>query len=664
MAKEDKGKKGESNTPITNDERFKSVHNDPRFNLPKLRNFKVKVDERFSKKELKKLNSSATGKKVKIDRYGRKLKASDAEKDLDKYYEHEEDKQDSDASSSEEASQDDEELKSEEKPKEVKLDESGSESEPESDNVESVLDKARGEGLASSSESDSDSDSSDESDNEVEFEEDSEIELEDTKPEEGEPTKSFAVVNLDWDNIRAVDLMATLISFVPKSGIIKSVTIFPSEFGKQQMQKEEIEGPPKELFKSKKKVEVESDSDSDDELDVNNADDLERAARKLYQEDDGEEDYDNKALRRYQLQRLRYYYAVVRCDSVATAREIYSKCDGSEFESTANILDLRYIPDGVEFEESDATDSCTKVPSTYKPNSTFVTDALQHSKVKLTWDETPKERLQLSSRQFSQREIDDMDFKAYLASDSDESEAEEANKMKNKYKSLLGGNFEKVQQDDDDEGEVDMEITFNPGLNEAKVEAKDEEEDESTIAAYKRKEKERRKRRMEKFKETQEEEKVVNEKPSKSKNRKNKQEPVDEKAKAELELIMMDENDTQDKPDHFSMRDVIKAEKQNKRKGKKNKKNIDTEMTQDNFEADLNDPRFNEIFEKHEYAIDPTSSEFKKTDTMKKILNERSKRKNNSSSSQKETSNKKPKTSNPKNNEINSLVNKLKKGRK
>jgi len=167
-----------------------------------------------------------------------------------------------------------------------------------------------------------------------------------------------------------------------------------------------------------------------------------------------------------------------------------------------------------------------------------------------------------------------------------------------------------------------------------------------------------------KFKETQEEEKVVNEKPSKSKNRKNKQEPVDEKAKAELELIMMDENDTQDKPDHFSMRDVIKAEKQNKRKGKKNKKNIDTEMTQDNFEADLNDPRFNEIFEKHEYAIDPTSSEFKKTDTMKKILNERSKRKNNSSSSQKETSNKKPKTSNPKNNEINSLVNKLKKGRK
>lgn len=49
-------------------------------------------------------------------------------------------------------------------------------------------------------------------------------------------------------------------------------------------------------------------------------------------------------------------------------------------------------------------------------------------------------------------------------------------------------------------------------------------------------------------------------------------------------------------------------------------------MVQDGFKADLNDDRFKEIFESHDYAIDPTSSEFKKTDTMKRILDERSKR--------------------------------------
>lgn len=49
-------------------------------------------------------------------------------------------------------------------------------------------------------------------------------------------------------------------------------------------------------------------------------------------------------------------------------------------------------------------------------------------------------------------------------------------------------------------------------------------------------------------------------------------------------------------------------------------------MVQDNFEANLNDPRFDEVFESHDFAIDPTSSEFKKTETMKKILKERSAR--------------------------------------
>lgn len=604
--------KKEQNQRVTSDLRFRSVHNDPRFKAPSLKNFKVKVDERFSKDELKKLNKKGRGKGAQIDRYGRKLKLDDHSA-FDKFYEQKE---------------------------EDKEEEGLSDSSDSSDSSPVVVDRARGEGVSSLSESDSDSSSDSDSDSDDsetgivydEEAEESEVELEEGKPEEGEPSASFAVVNLDWDNVRAVDLMVTFQSFVPKGGSIKSVTIYPSQFGKEQMQREDIEGPSRELFKSKKKKKKHEVDESDDEVDMNNVESMRKITKKLYEEEDGTEDYDSKALRRYQLQRLRYYYAVVHCDSVSTAENIYKNCDGTEYESTANIFDLRYIPNGVTFDDDEPKEQCDSLPTNYKPSAAFVTDALQHSKVKLTWDETPKERLAVSSRPFSQKEIDEMDFKAYLASDSD-SEGEEKSENPNKYKNLLGGTFDKS----DDEDDVDMEITFTPGLDEQKPpEPTKEEEEETTIDAYRRKEKERRKRRMEKFKKS--ETTVENE------------EKDEERSKAELELLMMEEGEKQ--PQHFNMKEIVKAEK---KKGKKSRGQKE-EVPQDTFEADLSDPRFKEVFEDHDFAIDPTSSEFKGTNTMKKILKERSNRKQTG----------KKKRTNDKENkgELSSLVEKIKRRKK
>ncbi|KAI5951187.1 ESF1 [Candida jiufengensis] len=636
--------------PITQDSRFKQVHNDPRFKFPSFKNLKIKVDDRFNKKELEKLNHNNN---VKIDRYGRKLNKNDSRNNvINKFIEHEDEDED-----------DEEEEKSEEESEEESEDD---ESEDEEDDEvsklaqkirkeESELDRARGEGMddkssSSSSEEEEEEESSDESDvslEDLESEEESEVEIEESKPQDADPTKSFAVVNMDWDNLRAEDLMATFISFVPKGGSIKSVKIYPSEFGKERMQKEEIEGPSRDIFKSSKKSKKKSTQDSDDDsdsdidsdIDINDAKELERVTKKLYEQDDGKEDYDSKALRKYQLQRLRYFYAVVECDSINTSQNIYKNVDGTEYESTANIFDLRYIPDDMIFDELDVKDECFKISKNYRPDSKFVTDALQHSKVKLTWDETPKERLTLSSRPLSQREIEDNDFKAYLASDSEDDKDEkdeDSNDLKTKYQSLLGNTFQTVGKEDKDEEEddVDMEITFDPGLKDGKNES-DEDKEETTIDAYKRKEKERRQRRLNKYKESkevEEDEEEENYQKNKSKHKKHNKKSKDQtnltdKQKAELELVLMDNEATQQ--DHFNMKDVLKNEKNLKNK-KKNKK-VDSEMTQDNFNINLQDSRFNEIFENHEYAIDPSNSEFKKSSVMNRILKERSARNNKSS---------------------------------
>ena len=102
------------------------------------------------------------------------------------------------------------------------------------------------------------------------------------------------------------------------------------------------------------------------------------------------------------------------------------RCDGLEWEQSQNILDLRYIPDDTEFDE-EPKDVCVEMPSEHEFNpEPFETKALGHTKVGLSWDEEDKDdNLRLTKRKFNKQELENMDYSAYLASDTDDSLSED-----------------------------------------------------------------------------------------------------------------------------------------------------------------------------------------------------------------------------------------------
>ena len=59
------------------------------------------------------------------------------------------------------------------------------------------------------------------------------------------------------------------------------------------------------------------------------------------------EDMNAVALRAYELSKLRYYFAIAVTDSPRTAEALYQQLDGIEFEHSAMVFDMRFVPDDV-----------------------------------------------------------------------------------------------------------------------------------------------------------------------------------------------------------------------------------------------------------------------------------------------------------------------------
>ncbi|XP_075904889.1 ESF1 homolog [Nelusetta ayraudi] len=686
-----------------NDDRFLRVQKDPRFWEMPERERKVKIDKRFQSM----FHDQRFKIKYTVDKRGRPVNHTSSE-DLKRFYkvsdsEDEEEEEDVSGGKAEkkekeskverggaqpgvrvieegEDDENDEEQPSdeEEEESEEESDEDLEEDEEESDeDSEEEEDLARGKGNIETS-SDEDDDDEDRVDAILQREEE-EIEhdwgeLCKDAPRNDEVSTRLAVCNMDWDRIKAKDLLALLNSFSPKGGAVLSVKIYPSEFGKERLKMEETQAPP--------------------EL---------RALPDDPEEDNEEEKVYREKMRDYQFKRLRYFYAVVQCDSVDTAAHIYSECDGYEYESSCSVLDLRFIPDDVAFEEA-PRDSATDVNLAAYTPKLFTSGATTTSKVQLTWDETDHERVAAMSRKFNKDELLDMDFNVYLASSSSEEEEEEeledglsvssatvkeeeeeeekeerseqqqeekkkkekrGEQQISKYRELLRGlqDKEKKLQEDRD---MEMEITWVPGLKETteklvkkKLEGKEAPTPWEEFLEKKREKKKQKKKNKRTDEEVEEEEEDLSDdelppdvdlsdpffaeelagadmkKNPKGKKKKKKKEEEEEptaeeeeelqKRRAEMALLMEDDHAAA-KHKHFNYDKIVEQQNLSKKKRKKLLKKGEEPLEEDDFQVDVRDPRFQAMFTSHLFNLDPSSPSYRKTKATQSILSEKQRR--------------------------------------
>lgn len=412
---------------------------------------------------------------------------------------------------------------------------------------------------------------------------------------QGDATRRFAVMGCDWDHVSAGDLLVMFRTYLQKakkvrqSGSVDKISVFPSDYGLQQLEREAKEGP------------------------------LLDASRRGLDEDEAQQE----ALRKYQMNRTKYYWALVECNSVSTASWLYDQMDGLEADGVCPAsLDLRFVPDDME-PPHEATSVATELPTKFA-GPQMLRSATGHTKVKCTWDEPPVQRRKdLMKKRFTPQELAEMDLQAYLDSDSDDEGLQGAEDLK----ALVAGSdsegfFEEsgseVEEHKSKKTEGDMEATFSVKASqlEDKLSARAKEEGQgvhtlqqqtqSTWEKYLEKRKQKKRERKLKAKEDKEKLKKMKDHDAKGLG------PLPEDDAEELDLLMDDSKER-----GFNLR------------GPQRKAHDHGPSTDDldHFKMNVNDSRISKVFNSADFEIDPTNPEFRKSEGMLEVLKEKRKRK-------------------------------------
>jgi len=185
------------------------------------------------------------------------------------------------------------------------------------------------------------------------------------------------VTNLDWDAIGGKDIFVLFSSFCT-TGTIEKVEIYPSLFGTEQMARDSMYGPPKELFDNTAERSQVKRNRRKGDSEYNPADEEFRL-------DENDNEANLARLRKYEINKMKYFYAIVTCNKRSTAAKIYEEYNGFEFELTSLKVNLSFVAKDQQFPQK-LHEVCTEVPATYNFDPNRVSRALNHSTVKLSWD--------------------------------------------------------------------------------------------------------------------------------------------------------------------------------------------------------------------------------------------------------------------------------------
>ncbi|XP_065201552.1 ESF1 homolog [Planococcus citri] len=629
------------------DDRFRTLLADPKYKDPRRNDRKIKIDKRFQSM----FKSDSFKVKYSVDKRGRPESKSTSE-DLKKFYDissdedrkapTSEESSDELSSESEEASEIDQ--KANDFPKLFKDEKKKAITSDIRDKLKDMkVDYARGEGRLFS-ESSSDESESEESEDEDLYHEWNELDKDAAVT--NQVSNRLAICNMDWDRIRAVDLMMLLNSFLPTGAVVNSVVIYPSDYGLKRMREEETRGPAELLVDT-------NDGDSE------------------YDSDENAEEGDRfhmERMRKYQLNRLKYYYAIATFDSPETADYVYTNCNGVEYESSGVRLDLRFVDDDTTFDQ-EPKDICKSTDNyeNYQPRF-FTNTALQQAKVELTWDETDPKRVEFTQKineAAKNGEINDSDLEDYVALSSsgedndDDDDDDESNGEERTFEAIMSsGSSENESENSDNEDPIssyrkllkeiednekgdseseELEITWGSGDAKKTSVSKSKKSSGSKddLTPFERLiEKKKEKSKLKKSKSSKqnsdeasdESENLAKKKEVKRKKKKRSKHEmpeIDEKQKQELELLLLDENN-EDNKHHFSLKKIQKNESKKKKKFKKKDKSNNSKT--DDFQVDVNDDRFSAVYSSHLFNIDPTNPKFHKTKGMEAFITEKQKR--------------------------------------
>lgn len=397
-------------------------------------------------------------------------------------------------------------------------------------------------------------------------------EEEDNKVIRSEASSSkLALLNYDWSNITSEDLMSLFNSLKPKNAIIKQIIVYPSEFGIKRMEQENQHGPT-EVWEGET-TEIINNTSKKNLQNKKKHKKVEKEINDWIAKVNKPTEFDPIKLRKYEKDRLKYYYAIIDCDNKETAEHIYTECDGTEFELSGMKIDLRFVPEDQIF-PYEPKEKCDYMPVTNKVNN-FLNRAMNHTNVELTWENPNTNRFDyLYNKNMTEEDWNKIDFSKILGEPDDEiisSEGDGIEEMSEKNEILeekkdWRSDFDKKNRR---KNEYDMEIKFTSGFTDIgnKIIEKNKEKEESTWEKYlkKRKEKKREKKLLEKKKMTEDDYFVEPEEIERD----------EKKYEDELKLLVDDEGKDKE------------------------------------FNVDVGDDRFKAIYEDSKYGINPTHKDFK-----------------------------------------------------